>query len=244
MQRAPRTTLSADLAATLLERIRSRDFQPGSKLPTEQIIMQTYGVSRTVVREALSHLQAGGSVETRHGVGTFVTAAAPRPALRVRPRHQATLQEVIAVLEFRIGIETEATALAAQRREAHHLTAMKEALDQFNRALDRRQDAVQADYRFHQEIAAASNNRHFTEVMNTLGPGVIPRQRLQPAGPMSAEREAYLRRVNLEHESIYNAIASQDVEAARAAMRTHLVNSRDRLRHGEVPPAPGLAKVV
>jgi DNA-binding FadR family transcriptional regulator len=69
--------------------------------------------------------------------------------------------------------------------------------------------------------------------MKSLGLGVIPRARLENPAPLSAERQAYLRRVNLEHESIYNAVAEQDVEAARAAMRTHLSNSRDRLRRGE-----------
>jgi DNA-binding FadR family transcriptional regulator len=69
--------------------------------------------------------------------------------------------------------------------------------------------------------------------MDSLGLGVIPRRRLQGSELMTADRQAYLRRVNLEHESIFNAIATQDAEAARAAMRTHLSNSRDRLRRGD-----------
>jgi DNA-binding FadR family transcriptional regulator len=69
--------------------------------------------------------------------------------------------------------------------------------------------------------------------MHSLGSSVIPRGRLDNPPTLSPERQAYLRRVNLEHESIYNAIADQDVEAARAAMRTHLSNSRDRLKRGE-----------
>jgi DNA-binding FadR family transcriptional regulator len=56
---------------------------------------------------------------------------------------------------------------------------------------------------------------------------------LQDAAGPTAEQQAYLRRVNLEHESIFNAIVTQDAEAARAAMRTHLSNSRDRLKRGE-----------
>ena len=51
------------------------------------------------------------------------------------------------------------------------------------------------------------------------------------------ERVSYLKRVNQEHESIYNAIADQDVEAARAAMRTHMANSRERLRKSD-PDSP------
>ena len=63
-----------------------------------------------------------------------------------------------------------------------------------------------------------------------LGMAAIPRARLDPAHTDDAERLGYLRRVNGEHESIYDAIAAQDPEAARAAMRTHLANSRERRR--------------
>jgi GntR family transcriptional regulator, transcriptional repressor for pyruvate dehydrogenase complex len=66
--------------------------------------------------------------------------------------------------------------------------------------------------------------------MNSLGSGVIPRARLQSTLPDDANRQAYLRRVNQEHESIYSAIAAQDSETARASMRTHLSNGRERLR--------------
>jgi len=56
---------------------------------------------------------------------------------------------------------------------------------------------------------------------------------LQADEPLDDSRQAYLRRVNQEHENIFNAIATQDAEAARAAMRTHLSGSRDRLKKGE-----------
>ena len=65
--------------------------------------------------------------------------------------------------------------------------------------------------------ARATQNSHFAELMATLGAQIIPRARLEPATDMSAERLAYMRRVNAEHESILDAIASQDAESARAA---------------------------
>src|SRR5689334_17462253 len=64
--------LAHGLVDDLGEKIRSQQLRPGDKLPTESAIMQAYGVSRTVVREALSKLQAAGLVETHHGIGTFV----------------------------------------------------------------------------------------------------------------------------------------------------------------------------
>jgi DNA-binding FadR family transcriptional regulator len=107
---------------------------------------------------------------------------------------------------------------------------MQDAMEAFANAIEAGRDAVQADFRFHQEIAHATHNKHFKDLMHSLGTGAIPRGRLQNSLPADANRLAYLRRVHQEHESIFNAIAAQDPEAARAAMRTHLSNSRDRLK--------------
>jgi DNA-binding FadR family transcriptional regulator len=225
-------SLAQDVVEALRERIRGGGLAVGDKLPTEAAFMTEFGVSRTVVREALSRLQAAGLVETRHGIGTFV-ASTPQDdatAFRIDPQQLATLRDVVAVLELRIGVETEAAGLAAQRRSAQNLVAMRDALDAFTQAVEAGRDAVAADFQFHQEITRATQNAHFTNLFATLGSMIIPRARLDPSRPPDEERLAYLRRVNAEHMSILDAIESQDVEAARAAMRTHLANSRERRR--------------
>jgi DNA-binding FadR family transcriptional regulator len=186
-----------------------------------------------VVREAISRLQASGWVDTRHGIGTFVLHQSENPSFRISAEHMGTLREVIALLEFRISVETEAAALAAVRRGHDNLAELQSAMLAFNSAIEEGRDAVAADYQFHQEIARATQNHHFTDLMNSLGAGVIPRARIGGILSSDPERQNYLRRVNQEHESIYNAIADQDVEAARAAMRTHLANSRERLRKSD-----------
>jgi GntR family transcriptional regulator, transcriptional repressor for pyruvate dehydrogenase complex len=137
---------------------------------------------------------------------------------------------VIAVLELRIGVETEAAGLAAQRRTPENLREMRLALSAFADAIEAGRDAVGPDFQFHLEVARATQNAHFSELMGTLGLKIIPRARLDPAEALSEERRAYLRRVNGEHENICDAIANQDPDAARAAMRTHLANSRERRR--------------
>ncbi len=226
--------LTQELVEALGDRVRDGRLPQGSKLPTEAAIMAEFGVSRTVVREAISRLQAAGAVQTRHGIGTFVVGFGEGGAFHIRQQRQQTLMDVIAVLELRIGIETEAAALAAQRRTLPQLTAMRQALDAFKVAVDGGRDAVGADFQFHLEIARATRNEHFVELMGTLGAGIIPRARLEPGEPPSAERRAYLERVNAEHESILDAIAACDSEAARAAMRTHLANSKERRRRAAV----------
>jgi DNA-binding FadR family transcriptional regulator len=107
---------------------------------------------------------------------------------------------------------------------------MRDALDRMSAAIDASEDAVAPDFDFHRTIAEATGNRHFTHLFSYLGALLIPRARLQTFRYFAADRTEYLRRVNREHEDIYQAIKRQDVEAARSAMRLHLSNSRERLR--------------
>lgn len=222
--------LAFELVESLGERIRDGRYAPGDKLPTEAAIMAEFAVSRTVVREAISKLQAGGMVETRHGIGTFVVGLGDVAPFRIAPEQIATLRDVIAVLEMRIGVETEAAALAAQRRTDENLREMRSALAEFTGAVETGGDAVAADLRFHVEVARATQNPHFADLMASLGTKIIPRARLGADAAMVEQRREYLKRVNAEHESIFDAIVERDSDGARAAMRTHLVNSRERRR--------------
>jgi GntR family transcriptional regulator, transcriptional repressor for pyruvate dehydrogenase complex len=210
-------------------RIRDGALRPGDKLPTESEIMQSFGVSRTVVREALSKLQAAGLVETHHGVGTFVLQPRTSGVFRLDAGDIATSVDVLAVLELRISLETESAGLAASRRSEEQLQAMRQALDDFERNVSAAGDTVAPDFRFHLQIAQSTGNPYFADIMSHLGTTIIPRTRInaiRTADPSGA----YLSRVNREHEEIYAAIARRDPESARAAMRIHLTNSRERLR--------------
>jgi DNA-binding FadR family transcriptional regulator len=221
-------SLTGEVEQTMSDRIRDGRWAAGIKLPREADLIAEFQVSRTVVREAISRLQAAGMVETRHGIGTFVVGLSESSGFRVRAEQMATLHDVIDVLELRIAIETEAASLAASRRTDDHIKAMRSALDRFAAALQAHRDAVGADFQFHLEIARATQNARFVELMTTLGNSMIPRARLETSTPVAAEREAYLQRVALEHDVIFKAIERRDAEAARAAMRTHLTHSRER----------------
>jgi len=230
MQKQQPRKLAQTVVDRLSGRIRRGDFKPGDKLPTEYEITRAFGVSRTVVREAMSRLQAAELVETRHGIGTFVRPGAERAPFRIHEVETATLNELIAILELRISLEAEAAALAAERRGAADLAAMRRALDAFSRQVAQSKDAVQADFRFHLSIAQATGNRHFADLIRYLGTMLFPRTRVNSAQLAGQKRAAYLARVNREHEMIFQAIARGAPEAARAAMRSHLQNSRERLR--------------
>jgi len=207
--------------------IREGVLKPGEKLPTESVIMELHGVSRTVVREAISHLQAAGLVETRHGIGTFVLEP-PAPALLISPDTIRTIEDVLAILELRISLETEAAWLAAARRTEEQVREMGEALQRILQG-----GTIEADMQFHMLIAQATGNRYFVDILTHLGTTIIPRARLNSAQLSHDEPSTYLQRVNREHEDIFHAIERRDPEGARAAMRTHLSNSRERLRKAQ-----------
>lgn len=218
------------LSEEFTHKIQQGLLHEGDKLPTESELVRSYDVSRTVVREALSKLQASGLVETRHGIGTFVLPTqrySPGPILSASELSESV--DVLAVLELRISLETEAAGLAAQRRQPEHLQAMGEALQAFEDHFARGQDTAAHDLAFHLSIAHATGNRYFQEILQHFGRLLIPRNRITSIQAPARDPD-YLRRVNREHEEIFSAIERQDADSARAAMRIHLTNSRERLR--------------
>ena len=209
-------------------KIRQGLLREGEKLPTESELVRSYDVSRTVVREALSKLQAAGLVETRHGIGTFVLPTRHNPGPVLNAHELSESVDVLAVLELRISLETEAASLAAQRRRSQDLEAMRVALEAFEYHFVLGNDTVEYDLAFHLSITQATGNRYFQDILEHFGNLLIPRNRITSIH--SPRDPDYLRRVNREHEEIFSAIERQDADSARAAMRIHLTNARERLR--------------
>ncbi|MEM5420758.1 MULTISPECIES: FadR/GntR family transcriptional regulator [Paraburkholderia] len=221
--------LAEQVVNFISEQIATRALKPGDKLPTESNLMTQLGVSRTVVREAISRLQAMSVIETRHGIGSFVLEPRREPLdLDVVPA--STLDDVLSVLELRISLETEAAGLAAQRASERDLAGMRGALDTLDVVIRTGGDSSGADLEFHISVARATGNRYFVDILTQMGAALIPRRRVDSAGIAHRDPQAYAELVNREHESIFDAIARHDPEGARAAMRMHLSSSRERLR--------------
>jgi len=211
------------------QQIASEALKPGDKLPTESELMVGLGVSRTVVREGISRLQASEVIETRHGIGSFVLEPR-RERLGIDMVPATTLRDVLSVLELRISLETESAGLAAQRAQPEDLARMRAALNAIEQTSRMGGDSVAADLQFHISVARATGNRYFVDILSQMGSALIPRNRIDSAGIAHADPKAYVALVNLEHESILDAISRHDSDGARAAMRMHLSNSRERLR--------------
>ncbi|MDR5755375.1 FadR/GntR family transcriptional regulator [Caballeronia sp. LZ035] len=228
-------SLTDKVVSTLFEDIERGVLRPGDKIPTEVALMKQLSVSRSVVREAVSRLQAANVVETRHGIGTFIRAPEERESMRLKDADLSSLLDIMAIIEFRIDLEGAAAALAAGRRTESHLKQISAALGQFEVQLaSGSTDVLQHDVEFHLQIARASGNRYFHDVLSQMGRGVSPRTRLGKEEIAELDQIEHLRHVLAEHKAIYQAIVRQDAEDARAAMRLHLSNSRERLRqvHG------------
>jgi len=227
---SPSRNLTDEVVEQLATEIRGGRLTPGSRLPTEQELMVALGVSRTVVREAISALRAEGLVVTRQGSGAFVAPDPSRIPFRIESDGLASIEDVINIMELRLAIEVEAAALAAERATDEQKTAIDRALKTIDDALTRGDAAVTEDFEFHRAIAEATGNPQFVQFLAFLGRHVIPRQSVRSTLVSGAEQRTYMDVIQKEHGRIAAAIHEGDAAEARRAMRAHLSKSLSRYR--------------
>lgn len=224
----PTQSRASELVDRLAGEITGRRIAPGARLPTEVEMMAAFGVSRTVVREAVAALRAEGLVETRQGVGAFVTRDVQRRPFRIDAAEMRSIADVLNIMELRTGVEVEAAGIAAERITARARGRIERALHAFDLALERGEAAIDEDFRFHQAIAEAARNPQFVRFLEFLGHFLIPRQSVRIGLQQPQDLKSYLERIQSEHRRIYAAIRAADPAAARRAMRGHLLGSRRR----------------
>ena len=222
------TTLAQRVVAGLKARILDGSLAPGAKLPSETELIDEYGVSRTVVREAVTRLRAEGLVETFQGRGSFVLAIPEPTSFRVEASAIRNHHDVLAMIDFRLGVESEAAFLAAASRSIEAAEQVRVALEAFSAAGP--DEAVEADFTFHRSIAAATGNRFYLDLVDSLGPMMIMLPRTRLPAEFSLTDAAHVERVRREHDNVADAVLAGDPETARAAMRVHLGNTRARLQ--------------
>jgi DNA-binding FadR family transcriptional regulator len=208
----------------IYDRIAGGSFAKGEQLPTEFELAKSFGVSRTVVREALVRLRDEGLIQSRRGAGSFVTASPDQAIRRFAP--VASIGDIQRCYEFRIHLETAACTLAAIRCDKDELAELRAKL----RATENIDDVtagVEADLDFHIAVTKASHNRFFVDALVSLRSGLIVGMELVRRLSLSRPDDA-LALMYEEHQAIYDAIASGDPERAGAAMRHHLEAARKR----------------
>lgn len=239
----PRDSLTAQVLRVLSSQIESGALKPGDRLPAERELMETFKVSRTVVREAIASLRSSGRIDTQQGRGAFVLQPPPfaYPYV-VDASDLAQIGDVLSIMDLRIGLESEAASLAAQRHSRGQLADIGAALENLEGGIRAADAAVSPDFQFHLAIIRATGNPYFIDLFTQLGPRIIPRARLDLFHDDRKARVRYLELIQLEHAQMYQAIARRDAEAARAAVRLHLTNSRERLRAARERSPPESAK--
>lgn len=227
--RQPRRSLTQQVIEGLRVRIEGDELPVGSKLPTEVALIQEFGVSRTVIREAIAGLKADGLVEPRHGVGVFVTRPSPSSNVaRLFTVDTERLSSLIEAFELRAAVEVEAAGLAAERRSPAQLAKIQEAFQQISKTAAAGEPVADVDFDFHMAIAEAANNNHFCEFLKHLGRRTIPRSSLPDTSGEAGSSGSYPRKVHNEHLMVAEAISEQNPVRAREAMRVHLKGSQER----------------
>lgn len=222
----PRASLTDEVRQYLSEAIRVGEYVPGSRLPSENALASQYGVSRPVVREAVSRLAAEGLVRAERGRGTFVSERPTVSKLEFEPI--SGIDDLIVWQDFRIAVEQEAARLAAERRspeDLERICGIHEKLVDMARSGNR---AIDLDFDLHVAIAQATQNRILTDAQRSLGDHIRNWMTAILATTKRPPSERHELR-NREHAAIVDAIARMDPDAAARAARRHLENGRTRL---------------
>ncbi|MFC9132687.1 FadR/GntR family transcriptional regulator [Streptomyces sp. NPDC057099] len=220
--------LADQVAATLSEEIESGRLAEGDRLPTEVELVRQLGVSRTVVREALSRLRNAGLIEPRQGIGVFVLPRRTRP---LDLEAADTKAKVLQIVEVRRAMEGEAAHIAATRATPLDLARMRQALDAIDSAVASGGDGVDEDLAFHRSIAESTGNTVMVSTLRYLGD--VSRSGIRVTRANEARRNDFIEAVRAEHHAILAAIEARDAEAARTAARLHMNHAAARLQDAD-----------
>lgn len=217
-------TLTDRLAQRLTDEIQSGSLKPGEQLPTGQELSKRFGVSLSVVREAISTLKAEGMIQTRQGAGAFVSLDSTSRPFRLTPR-QASPVGPQKLFELRTGVEVQAATLAAERATDAQLRAIADAYAAMEADVAAGGDSVASDVLFHRRIAEAADNELFSNFLDFLSDhirGTIKESRVGDAWQIHRDE------VMAEHRALLDAILQRDPEAARLAAQAHMSNCLKR----------------
>ena len=215
-----RGTTSEEVISQLREMIHRGELRPGDRLPPERDLAKLLGVSRPTLRAGIHSLAAVGVLQSRQGAGTFVVKADGPPSLDSSPlRLMASLHGFTPaeMFEARRSLEMAVAGLAAERATGDHMASMSEEIAGMYASLDDPEQFLVHDMRFHQTVAAASGNRILTSLMNMVATILFD------VRSKTVKRARDLKESAEMHRHVYRAIRERNPEAARNAMRDHLM---------------------
>lgn len=217
--REPR--LSDKVADLLLETIIAEGLEPGARLPSERELGEQFGVSRTVVREAVRALAAKGVIDVRTGSGLRVAAVdASAVSESIGLYLRGGTLEYPKVHEVRKLLEIEIAGLAAQRADDQHVRSMRRICERMEKEVARGEveAASRLDLEFHRELARSTDNDLYLLLLDSIGESLLAVRR-DNLNRTSAARDA-LR----SHREILEGVETHNRDRAREAMNRHLDN--------------------
>ncbi|MEN9935018.1 MAG: hypothetical protein RLZZ387_1597 [Chloroflexota bacterium] len=229
------STLASRVADEIEARIVAGRLQPGERLPSERELAEQFGVSRTVIREAVRVLAAKSLLEVRSGSGTVVRTPTTRSVAQSVTLLLRTGQQIdhAAIHEVRCALEVEIAGLAAERRTPEDLTQLEGLLDEMEALVSdpallvrSRDQFIANDIRFHAALAVATHNALFVMLLDSLADVMIEVRQMGFVVPDSHQQALRY------HRSIYAPVRAGDGAAAREAMRAHLARSEQVMRAG------------
>lgn len=221
--------LADRVVAALQEDIEKGRFEAGARLPTEPELATSFGVSRTVIREAVSRLKADGIVVSRQGAGVFVSAAPLQRSFRIRDAEVGSGVALREIFELRLCLEVEGAGLAAVRRSEADLSVLRHWLQEMDRTKLGEDLGVGADIEFHRAVAAASGNGKVADFQRYLSLLLHQSVTVARSNTLTQKGPAHVDSVIGEHGDIYRAIEAGSAANARSAMRRHLLRAATRL---------------
>jgi GntR family transcriptional repressor for pyruvate dehydrogenase complex len=214
-----RETLAQQIAQRLTAFIQSQNLRPGESLPSETKLAEDFGVSRSVVREALKSLAAQGVIEVINGKGAIVR---PIDDKLLRLYFERAIQydhaKLIELMEVRSSIEVQSAMLAARRRTDEELARILSTITAMRTHLDDLEAYADLDVELHLMIAAATHNDVLYHLIGSI------RESLKSAireGLRRRDTHEQLERVQALHEAIGRAIERRDENEAGRAMTSH-----------------------
>lgn len=207
--------------------IMSGEAQPGKRLPPERELAETFGVGRSVVREAIRALEQKGLVEVRHGLGVFVSSSVDH-VLSDSLRLLMDMQHLpfLDVFEVRSVLEVGVVGFAANRATEEDLARIGACMSGMEQAAELQDSAmyVRADLAFHRALIEASHNDLFL---------VLFRAFEKPLGEFVTDTVTTsedIREGLEEHRAIWEAVRRGESGEARTVMWRHLCKSVEQYK--------------
>ena len=227
-------TTAEEVVVRLRDMIHNGELSSGDRLPPERDLAKLLGVSRPTLRAGIRSLSTVGILQSKQGAGTFVATADESPTLdtsalrMLSALHGFTTDEMF---EARLALEMSIAGLAAERASSEQMTLLAEEITGMYASLAEPEQYLVHDMQFHQTIAAASNNRILTSLMNMVATILFDTR------SKTVKRARDLKQSAEQHHNIYRAMRERDPESASRAMHDHLIETQKAQRLEELENA-------